>query len=153
MTDKDIIKGMRREHDRLIVEGRRVEDENARLEAENRRLRRSGASVSGLLIDAVGTGSDVMVRLEAEVARLVLALEEARKSYAIGPLGEPFFKTKVDAEKALETVERECDSLSQQLREHQNCDPHRDCPPNAPCGMEASDGKTHGRCAALGEKA
>ena len=42
MTDKDIIKGMRREHDRLIVEGRRVEDENARLQADLAELRQAG---------------------------------------------------------------------------------------------------------------
>jgi hypothetical protein len=27
-------------------------------------------------------------------------------------------------------------------------DPHSACPPNAPCGMEASDGKWHGKCLA-----
>ena len=40
--------------------------ENARLQAENRRLRRSGANVSGLLIDAVETGGEAVTEIERE---------------------------------------------------------------------------------------
>lgn len=49
----------------------------ADLEAENARLRGSGASVSGLLIDAVETGGDAIAELERERDRYK-ALAERR---------------------------------------------------------------------------
>ena len=48
--------------------------------------------------------------LEAENARLQEQVKEAQlQPYAVGPLGEPFFKTKADAERALAQVEGESD--------------------------------------------
>ncbi len=46
----------------VIEYERRITD----LEAENARLRRSGANVSGLLIDAVGTGGEAIIEIERE---------------------------------------------------------------------------------------
>jgi len=53
-----------------------LEAENARLQEENRRLRKSGADVSGLLIDAVVTGGSAVSEIERENARLQTALKD-----------------------------------------------------------------------------
>ena len=72
MTDKDIIKGMRLEHDRLIVEGQWVEDENARLQARVEGLERLLNVVlprctCGDLIHCVSCGHRAKVELRAAI--------------------------------------------------------------------------------------
>ena len=61
---------------------------------------------------ADGWRTDWYGDLEVENARLQARVEEAEaqlQPYAVGPLGEPFFKTKADAERALAQVEGESD--------------------------------------------